>query len=57
MDRYVQTGPDDQRSFGKYCEKNNLLGHYKQTDKALLEGLFELYATELLQRLKKNQET
>jgi hypothetical protein len=48
MDRYVQTGPDDQRSFGKYCEKNNLLGHYKQKDHILLEGLFTLYPNSII---------
>ncbi|CAF3836078.1 unnamed protein product, partial [Rotaria sp. Silwood1] len=40
MDSYIKLSPDDQRSFAKYCEKNNLIDHYQRKDHILLESLF-----------------
>ncbi len=38
------------------CEQNNLIDHYQKKDHVLLEGLFTLYATELIRNLEKKQE-
>ncbi|CAF1663768.1 unnamed protein product [Rotaria magnacalcarata] len=55
MDSYVKLTSDDRRSFQMYCEKNNLVQHYEQKHYNLLEGLFKLYETELIRKLKKQE--
>jgi hypothetical protein len=56
MDSYIKLTPDDQRSFRMYCLTNNLVNYYKEKDHILIEGLFTLYARELIRKLERKQE-
>ncbi len=56
VESYIKLTPYDQGSFRMYCEKNNLIHHYKQKDHILLEGLFTLCITEPIWKLEKKQE-